>query len=57
MEFIKNDDKVNAEKYWLTHLNGRNLMENMIDRVVVGDVDPVDAERILGPLASPVRGD
>jgi general secretion pathway protein E len=32
MELIRNDDKVGAEKYWLTELNGRNLMEHMIDR-------------------------
>jgi len=56
MEYIRNDDKVEAEKYWLTELNGRNLMENMIDRVKAGDVDPVDAERIIGPLIPPKRG-
>ena len=56
MEFIKKDDKRGAEKYWLTHLNGRCLMEHMIDRVRAGDVDPMDAERILGPLTLPERG-
>jgi len=57
MEHIRKDDKVAAEKYWLTHLNGRNMMEAMIDRVKIGDVDPQDAERILGPLMAPERGD
>ena len=57
MEYIRKDDKIGAEKYWLTHLNGRNMMEAMIDRVKQGDVDPSDAERILGPLAMPERGD
>lgn len=57
MEFIKNDDKVGAEKYWLTYLNGRSLMENMIDRIKKGEVDPMDGERIMGPLIAPVRGD
>lgn len=57
MEYIRNDDKVNAEKYWLRYLNGRTLMENLIDRVQQGDVDPYDAERILGPLYAPDRGD
>lgn len=56
MEFIRNNDKEGAEKYWLTHLNGRNLIEHMIDRVRAGDVDPVDAERIIGPLIPPERG-
>lgn len=57
MEYIRKDDKLSAERYWLTHLNGRNLMEHMIDRVQSGEVDPVDAERIMGPLSAPVRGE
>ena len=57
MQYIRNDDKVSAEKYWLTHLNGRNLMEHMIDRVRAGEVSPIDAEHILGPLTIPNRGD
>lgn len=57
MEYIRNDDKLNAERYWLTHLNGRNLMEHMIDRVKAGEVDPIDAERVMGPLMAPIRGD
>jgi type II secretory ATPase GspE/PulE/Tfp pilus assembly ATPase PilB-like protein len=56
MEYIRKNDKIGAEKYWLTHLNGRNMMEAMIDRVRAGDIDPVDAERILGPLTVPERG-
>ncbi|PCI01893.1 MAG: secretion system protein E [Alphaproteobacteria bacterium] len=56
MDFIRRDDKQAAEKYWLTNLNGRNLVEHMIDRVRAGDVDPVDAERIVGPLVPPERG-
>jgi general secretion pathway protein E len=57
MEYIRNDDKVSAEKYWLTSLNGRCLIEHMIDRVRAGEVDPVDAERIMGPLIPPERGE
>ena len=37
--------------------DGRNLVEHMIDRVRAGDVDPIDAERIIGPLIPPVRGE
>ena len=44
------------KKYWLTHLNGRSLIEHMIDRVKLGEIDPVDAERIIGPLIPPERG-
>ena len=57
MDLIRKDDKQGAEKYWLTKLNGRNLVEHMIDRVRAGDVDPMDAERIVGPLVAPVRGE
>lgn len=57
MELIRRDDKQAAEKYWLTKLNGRNLVEHMIDRVRAGEVDPIDAERIVGPLIPPHRGD
>lgn len=56
MEYIRKDDKQSAEKYWLTKLNGRNLVEHMIDRVRAGEVDPLDAERIVGPLIPPDRG-
>lgn len=56
MDYIRRDDKAGAERYWLTHLNGRNLTEHMIDRVRMGEVDPIDAERIIGPLIPPERG-
>jgi general secretion pathway protein E len=55
MHFVKKDDKLGAEAYWLSHLGGRNMMENMLDRVHDGEVDPRDAERIMGPLVRPVR--
>jgi type II secretory ATPase GspE/PulE/Tfp pilus assembly ATPase PilB-like protein len=57
MELIEQGKKEEAHKYWLTHLNGRSLMEHMIDRIKAGEVDPHDAERIMGPLIKPVRGD
>jgi general secretion pathway protein E len=57
MDLIRKDDKQAAEKYWLTKLNGRNLTEHMIDRVRAGEIDPIDAERIIGPLVPPVRGE
>jgi type II secretory ATPase GspE/PulE/Tfp pilus assembly ATPase PilB-like protein len=56
MNFVKKDDKRTAERYWLTHLNGRTMNEQMVDRVMAGQVDPVDAERIVGPFAIPDRG-
>lgn len=56
MELVKQDKKGEAERYWLTHLNGRNMMESMADLVGQGIIDPKDAERIIGPLIPPVRG-
>lgn len=55
MRFVKDDNKAGAEAYWLLHLGGRNMMENMVDRVADGEVDPRDAERIMGPLVLPQR--
>ncbi len=56
MSYVKKDDKHGAEKYWLTRLNGRSMVEHMIDRVIEGVVDPIDAERVVGPLVLPDRG-
>lgn len=56
MDLVKNDRKVEAERYWLTHLNGRNMMENMSGMVAQGRADPRDAERITGPFVQPLRG-
>ncbi len=55
MDFVRHDDKKNAERYWLTQLNGRSMMEHMADRLKIGEVDPVDSERIVGPLILPKR--
>ncbi len=56
MEMVKKDQKMDAEQYWLTHLNGRNMMEHMVDRLRAGEVDPGDAERVVGPIILPTRG-
>lgn len=57
MNMVKKDQKLDAESYWLTHLNGRNMMEHMVDRLRAGEVDPGDAERVVGPIILPKRGD
>lgn len=56
MELVKKDLKMDAEKYWLNHLNGRTMTEHMVDRLKAGEVDPIDAERIVGPIILPKRG-
>ncbi|MCB1538711.1 MAG: Flp pilus assembly complex ATPase component TadA [Rhodospirillales bacterium] len=55
MELVKKDQKQEAEQYWLTQLNGRNMMEHMVDRLRAGEVDPGDAERVVGPIILPKR--
>lgn len=55
MEFVLHNKKQEAEKYWLTHLGGRSMVEHMVDRMIAGEVDPFDAERVVGPIALPVR--
>jgi type II secretory ATPase GspE/PulE/Tfp pilus assembly ATPase PilB-like protein len=56
MDLVKKDQKTEAEKYWLNHLNGRNMIEHMVDRLKAGEVDPTDAERVVGPILLPKRG-
>jgi len=56
MDLVKKDQKQDAEKYWLSHLNGRNMTEHMVDRLRAGEVDPTDAERTVGPIILPKRG-
>lgn len=55
MELVTKNKKQEAERYWLTQLGGRNMIEHVIDRVMAGEVDPNDAERIVGPLILPIR--
>ncbi len=55
MDYVRKDNKVGAEEYWLKHLGGRSMVEHMIDRVIAGEVDPVDAEKVVGPLIRPNR--
>ena len=55
MEYVRQNDKAAAQRHWLSHLNGRSMVEHMIDRVKKGEVDPYDAEKIVGPLALPER--
>ncbi len=57
MEYVRADNKAGAEDHWLKNLGGRNMVEHMIDRVIAGECDPVDAEKVVGPLVRPNRED
>lgn len=55
MEYILKNRKDEGERYWLSQLGGRNMAENMVDRLRLGEVDPIDAERVVGPIVIPIR--
>ncbi len=55
LEYVQQNRKVDAEKYWLAQLGGRNMVEHAIDRIITGEIDPVDAERVIGLLNLPMR--
>lgn len=57
MELVRNDRKEEAERYWLTHLGGRNMMEQAVEMLANSRVDPFDVERTVGPISLPRRGD
>lgn len=56
MDLVKNDRKQEAEQYWLNNLQGKNMIEHMVDRLRAGEIDPIDAERVVGPIILPKRG-
>ncbi len=55
MRLVRDDEKKRAEEYWLTQLNGRNMIEQMVDLLRKGNIDPHDAERVVGPIILPDR--
>lgn len=55
LNFVLENKKDEAERYWLSRLGGKNMVEQMIDRVSAGEVSSTDAERVVGPLIPPVR--
>ncbi len=56
LEMVQQNKKTEAERYWLTQLGGRNMVEHTVERIMSGEVDPVDAERVIGLLHLPDRG-
>ena len=55
MRYVRDNDKSSAERYWLSHLGGRSMMEHAIDRIKNGTLDPFDAEKTMGPIVKPQR--
>lgn len=52
MTFIRENQLEKARNYWLTKLNGQTIEEKMIAKVLMGLVDPKDAEMNIGPFSS-----
>ena len=50
MSFLRNGDKMAAIDYWRSEQGGKTLLDNAIDRMNEGMVDPLEAENQLGPL-------
>lgn len=57
MELVREDRKTDAQKYWLTQLGGRSMVEHTTDKIKDGLIDPRDAETVMGPLHIPERGE
>ncbi len=55
MEYVTDNRKNEAEKHWLTQLGGRSMIEHTVDRILAGEVDPGDAERVVGLIQIPDR--
>lgn len=48
MEYIKNHEVMNAQKYWLNHLKGMTMREHSFQQVIKGEIAPMDAQIIGG---------
>lgn len=50
MKHIIENDKVGAYKYWLDNLEGLNMLEHAIQKMLLGQADPRDVEDRVGML-------
>lgn len=48
---LRDGDKLGALSYWITHLNGRTVVDHAVSKVTQGLVDPRMAERVVGHLS------
>ena len=39
-----------AREYWYHHMDGQTKYQHMIDKLNIGLIDPVEAERLVGPI-------
>jgi general secretion pathway protein E len=49
-EYIRAGEKVKANNYWRQEMQGKTILEHMIDKVAAGIVDPRMAEKVVGHL-------
>lgn len=49
-EYLRRGERVKARKHWLQEQQGQTIVHHAIEKVKAGEVDPMMAERIVGPL-------
>jgi len=50
LRILKTDGVESARRYWITKQGGQPIMEHVISKVKKGEIDPVMAEDVVGPL-------
>lgn len=50
-ELLRKGERVKAREHWLQRQGGRSMVHHAIEHVRAGLVDPIMAERVVGPLA------
>lgn len=50
-ELLRKGERVKAREHWLNRQGGQSMVQHAIEHVRAGLVDPVMAERIVGPLS------
>lgn len=48
--FVRTGDKAAAIRHWLTDLGGTTMNEHAVEKIRDGLIDPLMAERVVGPL-------
>jgi type II secretory ATPase GspE/PulE/Tfp pilus assembly ATPase PilB-like protein len=51
MKFIIENDKMGAYNYWLENLDGLNMLEHAVQKMLMGVADPRDVEDRVGMLS------
>lgn len=50
MAHLRAGDKIAARNHWINQQRGRTILEHTISKIKRGEVDPINAERVVGRL-------